>query len=149
MEGLKAQLAPLGHSPEDKLKRRAIEHEIALSEQQHNEQLKTLEEKASVALSHVEQQHRQALAKLQAEFPKKLEAAPPPPGKRGKNRINPTDSNRVNPTDGGGGSAGSGRYDYNKEELAVQQEAVRHAEAHPNPTPYPLPPTPYPLTPNP
>ena len=125
MEGLKAQLAPLGHSPEDKLKRRAIEHEIARSEQQHNEQLKTLEEKASVALSHVEQQHRQALAKLQAEFPKKLEEAPQPPGKRGKNR--------VNPTDGGGGSAGSGRYDYNEEELAVQQHAVRHAEAHPNP----------------
>ena len=133
MQGLKAQLAPLGHSPEDKLKRRAIEHEIARSEQQHNEQLKTLEEKASVALSHVEQQHRQALAKLQAEFPKKLEEAPQPPGKRGKNRVNPTDSNRVNPTDGGGGSAGSGRYDYNEEELAVQQHAVRHAEAHPNP----------------
>merc|ERR1719298_37646 len=34
---IKAQHAPLGHSPEDKLKRRAIEHEMARSEQQHNE----------------------------------------------------------------------------------------------------------------
>ena len=51
--GLKPQLAPLGHSrghfPEDRLKRgRAVEQEIVRAERAHNEQLKSLEEKASV-----------------------------------------------------------------------------------------------------
>jgi hypothetical protein len=118
MEALKAQLAPLGHTAaEDKAKRRAVESEIKQSERTHNEHLKTLEEKASVALSHVEQQHQQALAKLQAEFPKQAEESSA--GKRG---------NRVNPT-GGGAKAGHGRYDYNEEELAAQNEAARNAEA--------------------
>ena len=118
MEALKAQLAPLGHTAaEDKAMRRAVESEIKQSERAHNEHLKTLEEKASVALSHVEQQHQQALAKLQAEFPKQAEE--PPAGNR---------SNRVNPT-GGGGKVGHGRYDYNKEEMEARNEALRNADA--------------------
>ena len=68
MKGLKQQLA--GATGVD---RRSIEIEIKQSEQSHNEHLKSLETKASVALSHVETQHRQALAKLQREFPR----APP------------------------------------------------------------------------
>ena len=50
LEGLKPQLGhSRGHFPEDRLKRgRVIEHGIARAERAHNEQLKSLEEKASV-----------------------------------------------------------------------------------------------------
>jgi len=70
MSRLKDQLAELGAtnaSMNQRMHRATIEKQIKDAERAHAEQLASLEQKASVALLHVEEQHQRALAKLKQE----------------------------------------------------------------------------------
>jgi hypothetical protein len=63
---LKEQLQGLaGNSSMDaKMQRKAVEEQIRTAERSHREHLEMLEQKASVALQHVEKQHQRAVSKL-------------------------------------------------------------------------------------
>jgi hypothetical protein len=131
MSRLKEQLAGLGHAlMEDKMARRAIESQIKESERAHTEQLKSLEEKASVALSHVESQHQQAVANLRLDFPQASSPhLPGGAGDCGSNCVKPTDSSSLG--SGGGESLPAGAAEAMLEwsQLEDEKKAMMRAEA--------------------